>query len=139
MRLSFLRAVLLQFVLGRRDEQERQRNVEAPSCNHCCRGKAINIIYFCVYVYVRASARVCTWVSACVIVWVWVYGADVCLRAYSLTYPACNAHAPHFLRPLAPPYFSISSYKRHDFLKKVTECEMWFDFLYDFYLRHFLF
>jgi hypothetical protein len=27
-------------------------------------------------------------------------GVGVCSRACSLTYPACNAHSPYYLRPL---------------------------------------
>ena len=40
-----------------------QRNVDAPSRNHCCCGKAISITYFCVYVCVSVFSRTCvgTW------------------------------------------------------------------------------
>ena len=36
-------------------------------------------------------------------------------------------------------YFSTLSHKRHDFRKEVTEHKMCFDFLYNFYLKHFSF
>jgi hypothetical protein len=43
-------------------------------------------------------------------------GAGVCLRACSLNYSACNVHAPlSSPSSLAPPHFSTSSHKRHDF------------------------
>jgi hypothetical protein len=51
----------------------------------------------CVCVRMRASA--------------WV-GAGVCLRACSLTNPACNTPPYCHLLPLAPPHFSTSSHKR---------------------------
>ena len=41
-----------------------QRNVEARSRNHCCRGKAISIIQFCVCVRARARAWVGAWACA---------------------------------------------------------------------------
>jgi hypothetical protein len=40
---------------------------------------------------------------------------------------------------LAVQYFSILSYKRHDFRKKDFKHEMCFDFLYNFCLKHFSF
>ena len=43
--------------------------------NHCCRGRAISITYFCVYA--------CLWISGSFGVWMHV-------RACSLAYPACN-------------------------------------------------
>jgi hypothetical protein len=42
-----------------------------------------------IYVYARASERVCVGGYGCL-------GAGVCLRVCSITYPACNAHAPYF-------------------------------------------
>jgi hypothetical protein len=57
------------------------RNIKARSRNHCCRGKAINITYFCV------GGRGFT-------------GAVVCLRACSHTNPACKAPPYCLLRPL---------------------------------------
>ena len=51
--------------------------------NHCCCGKAVSITYWSVCV----RACECT-------------GSGVCFRACSLTYPACNAHASHCLRPI---------------------------------------
>ena len=52
-------------------------------------------------------------------------GAGVCLRACSLTNPACNAPPYCHVRHLAASSFSTLSDKRHDFRKKkVTEREM---------------
>ena len=66
------------------------RNNEARSCNHCFSGKAVSVTY-----------------SECVFV-------------PSLTYPACNAHAPYFHLWTDPLYniFYTLPYKRHDFRKK---------------------
>ena len=47
------------------------RDIEGRARNHCCLEKAISITYLCVFT-----------------------------RACSLNYPACNAHAPYFMRPL---------------------------------------
>jgi hypothetical protein len=58
--------------LSTREAIYAQCNTEACSRNHCCHGKTISITHFCVYVH--AHARVC---------------------ACSLTYAACNVHAPY--------------------------------------------
>ena len=68
-----------------------QHNRKARSRNHCCRGKAINITYFCVRAWVSARARVCG--CRCT-------GAEVCLRACGLTNPGCNAPPYCHLWPL---------------------------------------
>jgi hypothetical protein len=60
---------------------KQERNIEACSRNHSSREKAISITYLCMCVCV------CT-------------GAGVCLRACSLTPPACNAPPYCHLRPL---------------------------------------
>jgi hypothetical protein len=39
---------------------------------------------------------------------------------------------------LAASYFPTLSHKQHDFRKKVTEHKMYFDFLYNFSLKHFI-
>ena len=48
-----------------------------------------------------------------------------CVSVCSLTYPACNAHAPycHVACPDLQ-YFSTLFHKQHDFQKKVTEYKM---------------
>jgi hypothetical protein len=63
--------------------------------SHSCRGKAISITYLCVCVCVCTCARVswCVCVRGCT-------GESVCLRACSLTYPECDAHALFCLRSL---------------------------------------
>jgi hypothetical protein len=72
-------------------------NIKACSRDHCCCGKAVSATYFCV-----CGCR----------------GAGLCLRACSLAYPTCNAHAPYCLISVAATYFSTLSHKRHDFWKK---------------------
>ena len=59
-----------------------KRNIEAHLRNHCCRGKAENITYFCVCVCVRALER-----------------GSVCIRVRvcSLAYPARKARPPYFI------------------------------------------
>jgi hypothetical protein len=57
------------------------------------------------------------------------------VRARSLTYPSCTAHAPYDIvicSLLAPPYFYIFSHKRHDFRNKKSCCILntCFDFLH---------
>jgi hypothetical protein len=79
-------------------------NTDVRSRNHSCRGKAISTTYF------SMSARVRVHVCGCVI---------TCLRACSLTYPACNAHPNCHLRPLWLPStifldnISLTSEKRY--------------------------
>ena len=63
------------------------------------------------------------------------------VRACSLAYPVCNSMrhiVTSFVAALAVPYLSALSPKRHDFRKKFIEHKMCFDFLYNFYLKHFL-
>jgi hypothetical protein len=67
-----------------------QRNIEALSCNHCCRGKAISITY-------------CECVSV-----VLVIQHAMRMRLIILSSVAC----------LALKYFSTLSHKRQDFREK---------------------
>jgi hypothetical protein len=87
------------------------RNIEALSCNHCCGGKAMSNTQ------------------------------PECVGVCSLSYPACNAHAPYFhLRP--PPLcniFSTISHTWYDFRKKVTEHKICINFIYGVCLKHFSF
>jgi hypothetical protein len=59
----------------------------ARSRNHLCLGKAKSIIYFCVCV------------RACVCVGGVPRRVGVCIwtHSFSLSYPACNAHAPYYI------------------------------------------
>ena len=58
----------------------------------------------------------------------------------SLTYPACNAHAPNCHLWLHPLYiFPHYLTEGKNCEKKNTEHKMCFDFLYNFYLKHFSF
>ena len=65
------------------------RNIEAPSRNHCCWGKSVRITYVCVFA--RAPECVCVWGGGL---------TGVCVRACSLTIPACKAPPYCHLRPL---------------------------------------
>jgi cytochrome c oxidase assembly protein Cox11 len=79
-----------------------QRNIEARSRNHRCRGKAISITY-----------------SECVC---------VCVCVCSLSYPAYKANVPYYIVicDLSGSYhiFPTLSHKRRDLRKKVTEHKM---------------
>ena len=88
--------------------------------------------------YIFLCVCVCGWVGGCRCSY---KDACVCLCACSLTYPACNAHMPCFLRPLWLHHiFATSSHKRHDSRKKVTENKMCFlNFFYNFHFKHFSF
>ena len=87
------------------------RNIEALSCNHRCRGKAVNILF-----------------SECLSVALVFQHA---MRMRRIILPSVDS--------LAVPYFSTLSDKWHDFRKTVIEIKMWFDFLYNFCLKHFSF
>jgi len=77
-------------------------------------------------------------VSVCVCVCV-----CVCVRARSLIHPACKAHAPYYIIISGLSYstilFNMSSTARFSKNKKFTERKIYFDFLYNFCLRHFSF
>jgi len=69
-------------------------NTYECSCNHCCSGQAISIIYSeCVCVRARARAS---------------------------SYTACKAHTPYYI-VICNLHFSKFSHKRYDFRKPVTE------------------
>jgi hypothetical protein len=59
-----------------------QRNIEARSRNHYCRGKAVSITYLCLCVCGGGGVpgRV---------------GVYMCVRVCSIAYPARNAYAPY--------------------------------------------
>jgi hypothetical protein len=69
-------------------------NTEALSCNHCCRGQAINITY-----------------SECVFVALAIQHECACAVLLSVACPAVR-------------YFSTLSHKRHDFRKKNIDHEV---------------
>jgi hypothetical protein len=63
-----------------------------------------------------------------------------CSRACSLTYPARNAHAPDFMRPLRLHHIFRHLIKGMIFGKKATERKkVCFDFIHKCYLKHFSF
>jgi len=83
--------------------------------------------------------RVCATIVAVEEQWL-LHNLSVCIC--SLSYPACNAHAP-YCRVTCPTlqYFSTLSHKRHDFRKKKRYWtqNVCFDFLYNIFLKHFSF
>jgi hypothetical protein len=86
-----------------RQEMHVQRNIEARSSNHCCRGKAVSITYLCA---LCANVGMCMHVHVALLI----------------------QHANHirrvmtsFVAPLAPSPFSSLSHKSHDFRENVTE------------------
>ena len=102
-----------------------QRNTEARSRNHCCRGKAI---FMCVRA--RTLVRV-----------PWSVGVCMGVRACSLTYPECNAMrhtVTSFEAPLAVPYFPTLSHKWHDFRKKLLDIKCVFRFSLQLLSKSFL-
>jgi hypothetical protein len=97
-------------------------------------GKAISITYL------RVCVRVCVCVGGCSVAW-----ECTCARvnAYSLAYPACNAYAPycdvicgHLLRHIVRNYVINGTIFGKKLLNTKCVC---FDFLYNFYLKHFSF
>jgi hypothetical protein len=71
-------------------------NTEERSCNHCCSGKAVRITY------------------------------SECVCVCSISYLACNAHAPYcHLWPVRPyNIFSTLFHEWHDFRKNIIEHKM---------------
>jgi hypothetical protein len=67
----------------------------------------------------------------------------VSLWLYScLSYPACQVHAPYYIVMCGlygSSMFSTLSLKWQDFWKEVLNVNVYFDFLYNFCLRHFSF
>jgi hypothetical protein len=94
-------------------EQDRQyicrSNIEVRSRDHCCRGKAISITFSA-----RGSVGLVT---------------QHAKRARRIILPSVA-------RPNLPG-FSALSRKLHDFRKKVIQHKIYFDFLYNFGLKHF--
>jgi hypothetical protein len=91
--------VLVQTITGKRQAMYYNVNIEAQSCNHCCRGKTINIKYYeCVFAALVIHMEIASFLR----------------RIMSPV--ACPAL----------PYFSTLSHKRHDFQKKIIEHKMRF-------------
>jgi hypothetical protein len=71
---------LVGVIIGRKCKQDRQRNMEARSCNHRCRGKVVNITYSeCVSIalFTHHEKRM-----SCIILWpIWLYH----IRSHHLT------------------------------------------------------
>jgi hypothetical protein len=110
-------------------KQDRQCTYLLPNTKarsrHNCRGKSI-IIYLSECVSARAGAWVCTCVSVRVPLFI--------------QHATCmGLTAPSFVAPPAPPHFSTLSHKRHNFRKTSLNIKCVFDFLYNFYLKHFSF
>ena len=81
---------------------------EARSRNHCCRGKAIRITYFCACVLARA--RVC--------VWFWVHRRGRAYVRVALLIQHATRHHIVIYGLLSSSYFSTLSHTRQDFRKK---------------------
>ena len=119
----------------------RITNTEARSRNKCCCGKAITVICFCVCVgaHARKGEWVCVWEGVGA-------GEQVCACArvaFLIQYVqyVTRRHMP-VAASLSPPYFSTLSHKGHDFRRGGGggRYRIWnahFDFLYNFYLKHF--
>ena len=94
-----------------------ERNNEARSRNYSSLGREINVKYFsaCMCLRVCLSAAL-AWV------WVWVHGRwRVFARVWPYLSGTQGACATLYTAPLAQPYFSKLSHKRHSFRNKGTE------------------
>ena len=84
------RTILLRVNKYCHSSKTGQTNIKARLQNNCCYGKAMSYIFLCMCVCVRARTRVdecaCLCVCGCKCT-----RAGMCLRARSLTNPACNA------------------------------------------------
>jgi hypothetical protein len=83
------------------------RNDATRSRNHCCRVKAISVTY------------------GFVLVAVFIIQPTKCMRHIILPSVVCSAL----------PHFSTLSHKRHDFLEKLLNITVSFDFFYNFCLK----
>ena len=98
--LTLQSALISLFTYRFNVQQDRQRAYNVTFTKPLLQWKSNKyyiLLCVCVCAHVRECARAC--VCVCVREREWT-GACVCLRECSLTYPACNAQAPYYLRPL---------------------------------------